>query len=306
VVKKKIQAYAFIDTNIYLDFYRSNNEANLKLLEKLKGVKERIICTYQVEAEYMKNRQAVVLQSVRQLKHQVDLAIPAAIADKHLTESLGKLRDDAKARSTKIKNRVAKILMSPRGNDKVFGVLEEIFSSRSNHVLTRDMQVKARVKRLAFRRFLLGYPPRKASDTSMGDALNWEWIIYCAQSHPGRIIIVSRDCDYGHEYLGKYYLNSQLLQEFRERVGNKSIVYTRKLSEALGHLEVRVTQNEKKAEAAAIGANSAVQIDSQAGFLRRIVENTISDAIAGKQRSHDTARLALNELWTKLRETEDV
>jgi hypothetical protein len=43
-------------------------------------------------------------------------------------------------------------------------------------------------------------------------------------------------------------LNDQLKQEFRDRVGRKSIVYTRKLSDALKSLEISVTQEEMKAE----------------------------------------------------------
>jgi predicted nucleic acid-binding protein len=50
--KRTIQSYAFIDTNIFLDFYRTGNEASLSLLEKLKTVKDRILSTYQVEMEF--------------------------------------------------------------------------------------------------------------------------------------------------------------------------------------------------------------------------------------------------------------
>ena len=52
--RRPIKAYAFIDTNIFLDFYRSKNETSLSLLRKLDGVGERVICTYQVEMEFLK------------------------------------------------------------------------------------------------------------------------------------------------------------------------------------------------------------------------------------------------------------
>ena len=93
-----------------------------------------------------------------------------------------------------------------------------------------------------------GYPPRKANDTSCGDALNWEWIIECSKNLRGRIYIVSRDGDYGCEHGGEFYLNDQLKREFRDRVGNKSIVFTKKLSDALRALEVHVTEKEEEAE----------------------------------------------------------
>src|SRR5580765_7471463 len=43
-------------------------------------------------------------------------------------------------------------------------------------------------------------PPRKPNDTSMGDAINWEWIVECAKTLNGSVIIVSRDRDYGVTY----------------------------------------------------------------------------------------------------------
>lgn len=200
----------------------------------------------------MKNRQSVILNAVRSLDFSVTSSIPAVLSDKQLSPSIVKMAKDAKKKKKRIEARVEKILRYPKSEDKVYKVLADIFSSKSDHVLTRDMDIKEKIKKLALKRFMLGYPPRKSGDTSIGDAINWEWIIHCAQQHPGRIVIVTRDGDYGHEFKGKYYLNSQLLQEFRERVGNKPITYTQKLSEALQHLQVKVTQSEIKAEAIAM------------------------------------------------------
>jgi hypothetical protein len=86
----------------------------------------------------------------------------------------------------------------------------------------------------------------------VGDALNWEWIVHCSQNLRGRIYIVTRDGDYGCELNGNYYLNDQLKAEFRDRVGNKSIVYTKRLSDALKALEVHVSKEEKEAEDSAL------------------------------------------------------
>jgi hypothetical protein len=36
----------FVDTNIWLDFYRSQTGAGLSLLERLEGVKDQMIMTY--------------------------------------------------------------------------------------------------------------------------------------------------------------------------------------------------------------------------------------------------------------------
>lgn len=254
---KPIQAYAFIDTNIFLDFYRSSNEANLTLLDKLGTVKERIISTYQVEMEFLKNRQATLLKAMKEVRADVFGSVPAVITDHHTKEALKKLRDDGKKRVTTLNGKVEKVLNNPNANDRVYQALEGIFSSQDSHVLTRDMQIRQQIKKRAIRRFMLGYPPRKNDDTSCGDALNWEWIIECSQKLKGRIYIVSRDGDYGCEHDGKYYLNDHLKKEFRDRVGNKSIVFTKKLSEALRALEVHVTKKEEEAEELTLGKNLA-------------------------------------------------
>jgi hypothetical protein len=153
-----------------------------------------------------------------------------------------------KKKKQKVAKRVLSILSYPKSDDKVYAVLEDIFNSNSEHVLTRDMSIRHKIKRLAWRRFILGYPPRKRTDTSMGDAINWEWIVHCASFLSGRLIIVSRDSDFGCEQSGKYFLNDQLKEEFRDRAGRKSIVYTRKLSDALKSLKISVTAKEMKAE----------------------------------------------------------
>ena len=131
------------------------------------------------------------------------------------------------------------------------------------------MDVRTKIKRRAWRRFILGYPPRKQGDTSIGDALNWEWIVECATQLQGRFYIVSRDADYGCEHGQSYYLNDQLKGEFRDRAGGKSIVYTRRLTDALKALEVHVTRQEVEAETEVM-ANSPFKPDSNASGIARL------------------------------------
>ena len=244
---KTIQAWAFIDTNIYLDFYRSNNEAKLPLLEKIQEVSNRIISTYQVQMEFLKNRQNLLLQSVDQINvpnHQ----IPEVMSDGHILSTTKNIEKEAKRRDQYFKKRLVKILKKPNSHDKVYQALDAVFTNPNNHVLKRDMDLRHKIKRLAWRRFILGYPPRKNNDTSIGDALNWEWIIHCAKSLKGRFYIVSRDGDFGCSFKRNQYLNDQLKLEFRERVGKKSIIYTHRPSDVLKALEINVTEDELKAE----------------------------------------------------------
>lgn len=245
--KRSIQAWAFIDTNIYLDFYRSSNEARIPLLKKIETVSDRIISTYQVQMEFLKNRQYELLKTVNEIKSP-DIQTPAVVSDGRIQSATEKIKKEAKKRQSYLTNRVKLMLTQPNSYDQVFQTLDSVFSSPHEHVLKRSMQIRNQIKRLAWKRFMLGYPPRKKNDTSIGDALNWEWIIHCAKQIQGRFYIVSRDGDFGCTFKNEHYLNDQLKVEFRERVGQKSIILTKKPSDVLKALEINVTKDELEAE----------------------------------------------------------
>ena len=147
--------------------------------------------------EFLKNRQNVIDESLRNLKFQSQPDMPAIFADSATNKSVLKLSKEIEKKTKLQRKRTLNLLRDPKKYDVVFQTLKEIFSSSSDHVLTRGMSCRGTIKRLALRRFLLGYPPRKKNDTSYGDAVNWEWIIHCGNLDSSRIIIVSRDGDYG-------------------------------------------------------------------------------------------------------------
>lgn len=249
ISRKKPPVYLFIDTNIFLDFYRGNNEANLSLLQKVVRAKEFIISTYQVEMEFKKNRQTVIQETLGNIKFCPKISLPAVFQDTTTSRLLKNLKDDASNKLKVVENRFIKLMKDPKKTDAVYQALEEIFHNPSEHVLTRDMAIRHKTKRLAWRRFLLGYPPRKKNDTSIGDALNWEWLVHCGNNFPGKIIIVTRDADYGTVIKNNSFLNDHLLQEYKERVGpRRPIQLTNKLSVALKELDIKVTKEEASAE----------------------------------------------------------
>ena len=281
--------FVFIDTNIFLDFYRANREANLSLLERLKAVKDRVISTYQVEMEFLKNRQNVLVESLNNVKADPTPTLPAIFSDSATAKSVKNLAKDIKNKTDLQRKRIVNLLKNPKQNDTVYQVLTEIFQSPSDHVLTRDMDVRQRIKRLAWRRFMLGYPPRKKSDVSIGDALNWEWLIHCGQTFPGKIIIVSRDGDYGANIKNEYFLNDQLRHEYRDRVGNKGIEYTHLLSTALKQLQVAVPKDEVDAETESLKNTEAFArafSESEVDF-RKQMQESIRQQIDALRKSGD-------------------
>jgi predicted nucleic acid-binding protein len=88
----------FIDTNILLDFYRSRNEASLKLLKHLDTLHDKLITTYQAEMEFKKNRQAVILESHNALKSPDSISAPAFLSEAKATKGLQRNIAGAKKR----------------------------------------------------------------------------------------------------------------------------------------------------------------------------------------------------------------
>ena len=137
---------------------------------------------------------------------------------------------------------------TPAVHDPVYKACQRIFHKTDSLVLTREDKLRHTIRRKAFRRSH-GCPPRKKSDTSIGDAINWEWMIHCANASNAELVIVTRDSDYGIHFENRAYINDHLKQEFAERVSKKRklLLYSR-LSDALKHFEVAVTRQEEEAE----------------------------------------------------------
>jgi hypothetical protein len=125
----------------------------------------------------------------------------------------------------------------------------DFFKAKKGCHLTRDKKVRFEIRELAEKRFMLGYPPKKPRDNTMVDAINWEWIIYCAQNCPDDVVIISRDTDYGEHHKNRSFLNDWLYQEFKERVSRKrTIVFTRRLAEGFKLAGISVSEEEERVE----------------------------------------------------------
>jgi hypothetical protein len=246
---KGIQKLLFIDTNIWLDFYRARNEAGLALLKSVEAISDRIIVTFQLEAEFKKNRQAAIFEGMQQLKGPPHIPRPGMFSDAQATRMLSKSIKQANTQVDKLKLKLKRAIENPAMHDPVYKACQRIFHKSDHLVLTREDNIRATIRRKAMKRFLHGCPPRKKDDTSIGDAFNWEWMIHCAMENSAELVIVSRDSDYGLTFDNKAYINDHLKQEFSERVSQKrALLLYHRLSDALKHFEVPVSQQEVDAE----------------------------------------------------------
>ena len=241
----------FIDTNIYLDFYRANNDASLSLLRRVDDNHGRIITTAQVEMEYKKNRQKVILESLHSIKPQTpaQLNIPSFLKESQYIKTSERLTNEWNDLAKKLLTKTEQLLKSPGTYDPVYRILTRLFRAKEACHLTRGSAILDEIHDKAYKRYLSGYPPRKESDTSIGDSINWEWIIHCANQCNDGIIIISRDTDYGQHHKDKSFLNDWLSQEFKERVSRRRLIkLTRRLSEGFKLAGIDVPRAEEEAE----------------------------------------------------------
>lgn len=247
-----LDALLFVDTNILLDFYRiRKSDISMKYLKQLEACKERLIIGSQVEMEYKKNRQKVIIESLSKFSTPDwgKLSTPALVSTTQAVKMIEKKRTEITEQYEIVNQKIKNILTNPSQHDAVFKSLQKLFKSNSSYNLNRESEKRFLIRRLARKRFCLGYPPQKLNDTSIGDAVNWEWIIQCAIDSGKDIIIVTRDNDYGVTYKGQSYLNDWLKQEFKQRVSvRRKIELTQKLSYGLKIVHALVTDEMEKAE----------------------------------------------------------
>jgi uncharacterized membrane-anchored protein YhcB (DUF1043 family) len=262
--------------------------------------------------EFLKNRQSTIIENSILSDLNINVRLPAVLNNNKLRSILKKEKKEIEKLKTELQNNITNIISNPDRHDPVYKSLKTIFSSKNSHVLTRDMEIKHKIKRLAWRRFMLGYPPRKNDDTSIGDALNWEWFLHCCKELTGEFIIVSRDKDYGKKFNDLTFLNDALKSEFRDRVGNNKITYTEKLSTALKHFEIVITSDEEESENIQIISLAPIPTDLQGvvtSNFNRYPE--LIDAIRKSQidlRAFETsgARTLIKNLEAKQKMTTDI
>lgn len=247
----------FIDTNILLDFYRVRKDAGLSLLNRIDDLHQVTITSCQVEMEFKKNRQKVIHESLLSLKApDVSITPPAFLSETKTVELMKKRLNETRTRITKLKQRISRNLDRPSMYDPVYKVAQRLFGYTSPYNLKKGTDDYRAIYRLAWKRFIEGYPPRKRDDTSIGDALNWEWIIRCAERSGLDIVIVSRDADYAMTYDDVSYVNDWLLQEFKTRLSQKRKLHIAdRLSTALKMMSVAVTAEEAQEEKEALATS---------------------------------------------------
>ncbi len=146
----------FVDTNVLLDFYRiRKSDISTKYLEQLEACKDRLIINSQIEMEYKKNRQKVILEALASFTTPDwgKLTAPALVSDLQAVKMIKKKKKKLMAQKEKVTEKIQKILSDPTHNDPVYQCLQRIFKSRLPYNLVRPMKERFGIRNLARKRF---------------------------------------------------------------------------------------------------------------------------------------------------------
>src|ERR1700739_4009090 len=143
----------FIDTNIWLDFYRARNETGLQLLAHTEAIIDSIIVTYQLESEFKANRQAAILEGMKELKAPGEMPRLGIFSDAKATKQMHRSIKDVEKRARTLKYRLGRALEKPAVHDPVYKVCQRVFHKQDDLNLRRDDKRRFAIRRMAFRRF---------------------------------------------------------------------------------------------------------------------------------------------------------
>jgi len=205
--------------------------------------------------EYKKNRQKVIIKTLGkggwtfiENKHLLH-PLPSFLNESKQSGAIAKSLKSVSQQLYALKDRAKRILKNPSRSDELYKSLHRIFKKDKELHLGRKNSLRFEIRELAWKRFKLGYPPKKDDDLSMGDAINWEWIVHCAKNEKKNVIIVTRDTDYGHCYDNEHMINDWLQEEFKARVkGGLKVELTNSVASAFKKANIKITKKEINAE----------------------------------------------------------
>ncbi len=203
----------FIDTNIYLDYFRTSSEslASLKALKKLLlGRRITLLVPSQTKDEYFRNKDREIEKTRNELIEQkgsrgFNKQIPAVKGWKEARDVEKKIKDVRKAYEKlleKYDDKTSKEKMA------VDFLIKGIFKLGKELIDNEDI-----LKRAYFRH-MKGNPPRK-NDHSFGDAIVWELLL--ADEQKDNLSIITRDTDFICANKKRDTLDLFLVKEWKEK-----------------------------------------------------------------------------------------
>ncbi|WP_133167875.1 PIN domain-containing protein [Burkholderia gladioli] len=208
----------FIDTNIYLDFYRSASD-RLSLFDELKKLKSTLIISEQGYREFQRNRTAQLINLISEIKRTSSISIytTAVVQDMAEHKKATLLQSQVRKIGGQLKSKIEAMLESKPGDDPVFDAYNDLTKNCVFIETKEELIIKAKTRKI------LGNPPTSPDRHSICDELLWEELIsFCNED----LIIVSKDKTFTE--------NKKILRdEFSKINPGKNLEIIKSVSEAL-------------------------------------------------------------------------
>jgi predicted nucleic acid-binding protein len=225
-----------IDTNIYLDFYRSNNEA-LKLFDEMEAHFDKIILTDQIIMEFERSRETVIRKVKQSFESESQIEKFSSSYLQTLPEfkELVELQKQYLNKRKEVSNVITESIRS-QVNDPVAAffkrLVNESYQNDTVYITTEEIINKAH------RRKLIGNPPTTADKYSIGDEINWEIVLNNVKED---MIIVGRDNTFRDNF-------SFLQKDFHRHTGKFIVKLTERITDALQEVGVETSKDLGDAE----------------------------------------------------------
>jgi PIN domain len=206
-------ALLFIDSNIYLDLYRTNT--GKLLLAPIQQQADHIFVTCQIVDEVNRNKVTVTAAFLKEAFKKLELrtqSVPDHLfgvteqQSKDILANMKKLQGDINQINNAVRALATGIIDKvSHSNDEVSLTLQPISQKAIRHTEQEMQQARVRKER--------GHPPGKRPGP-IGDELNWEQILSWAIGIGSpQVWIITKDRDYGTIYNDQGCLNQFLHDE---------------------------------------------------------------------------------------------
>lgn len=276
----------FIDTNIYLRFFDSNQKCFRNLLDELLKIKENIFISNQIVNEVNRNKLNVFEKSISNYKSK------SKIDSVNIPEHFAKEGSEFDIVDWNKKRKEIEITIAEL-NKK----LETFFAKNLNDISSSEDFVSLKLSELfekssvesdeeylkSQRRKEVGNPPGKNND-SLGDQLTWEQLLNRCKS-VNEIWIISNDFDYFTLHNKNLYLNSFLATELSQVNPQIKVNCFNTLSEGLkSYFSVSLKKNH-------ITYDELDKISEEEKLLNRVFVSSSNIASIGYDESSSTLEI---------------
>jgi hypothetical protein len=222
----------FIDTNIFLDYFRTNKREMLSPLKRLgelvKSGKIELILPSQIIQEYRRKRRGIIEKMRDNLLEEKKLLLinyrTLGVSSKEV-----KAVDSAKKSLARAYDQL--IRKFDEAVDKEATAADKIIKQLFKKAVVIDESDD--VIKLAYSRYMRGNPPRK-TNYSYGDAIVWETLLNSTTNDD--LTLISSDSDFTEKQKGKLTLHSFLRQEWETQT-KKTITFYNTLGEFINEFE---------------------------------------------------------------------